>query len=71
MKRPYLDSCDGRLRKAITDQSQEMLRLIWERVFQVLDSDLDRFVMSGEDAGRLAQKCVDAIADEVPECLAK
>lgn len=68
----YLESCDDRLKAKIENQADEMLRDVWQSVFQILDSlDYGRFTIKGGDAGRLAQMAVNAIRSEVAECLAK
>lgn len=69
--RPNYDRCDERLQRSIDEVSSDMLEQVWWEVFQVLDSVNHRFTMTGDDAGRLAQICVDAIKHELPECLAK
>lgn len=70
-ERPNYDACDDRL-KAMIDAIAEIMRTnVWSAVFRELDDTNHRFVMSAEDAGRLAQMCVDAIEREIPECLAK
>lgn len=71
MERPNYDSCDERLQRAIDTLAEEMLTNVWNHVFVVLDSVSGRFILTSEDAGRLAQICVDAIKNELPECLAK
>lgn len=70
-KRPNYDSCDEGLQRAINAVSSHMLHEVWTAVFQVLDSTSERYMLTSEDAGRLAQLCVDAIEYELPECLAK
>jgi hypothetical protein len=71
MDRPEYDRCDDRLKVAIDEIAEVMLRNIWTEVFHELDRTDLRYVLSGDDAGRLAQKCVEAIEYELRECLAK
>jgi|694.fasta_scaffold00458_5 hypothetical protein len=71
MERPNYDACDDRLKARIDAVAEIMLANVWTAVFRELDDTNHRFVMFGEDAGRLAQVCVDAIKNELPECLAK
>lgn len=71
MERPNYDSCDEGLQRAIDVVADNMLGEVWTAVFEILDSVSERFMLTSEDAGRLAQKCVDAISEELPECLAK
>lgn len=71
MERPNYNSCDEGLQRAIERQAGNMLHDVWQAVFEVLDSMSERYMVSSEDAGRLAQLCVDAIEYELPECLAK
>jgi hypothetical protein len=71
MERPNYDACDDRLKAKIDTIAEIMLTNVWQAVFHELDDTNHRHLMSGDDAGRLAQLCVDAIADELPECLAK
>jgi hypothetical protein len=71
MDRPEYDRCDDRLKAAIDEIAEVMLFDVWHAVFEVLDDTDRRYVVSGDDAGRLAQKCVEAIEYELRECLAK
>jgi hypothetical protein len=71
LERPNYDACDDRLKAKIDSVSKVMLSNIWVEVFKELDRTDMRLMVSGDDAGRLAQMCVEAIADELPECLAK
>ena len=69
--RPNYDRCDEGLQRAIDVVADNMLADVWNHVFVVLDSVSGRFILTSEDAGRLAQICVNAIKNELPECLAK
>lgn len=69
--RPNYDRCDERLQRSIDAVSSSMLHEVWADVFHILDSTEHRLMLSSDDAGRLAQLCVDAIKHELPECLAK
>jgi hypothetical protein len=69
--RPNYDTCDEGLQRAIDVVADNMLKEVWTAVFEILDSTSERFMLTGEDAGRLAQACVNAIENELPECLAK
>ena len=71
MERPNYDLCDDRLKRRIDDAAQEMLNDVYNAVWDILDSTSERFTLTGEDAGELARRCVAAIADDLPECLAK
>ncbi len=71
MDRPEYDRCDDRLKAAIDTVAEIMLANVWQAVFVELDSENHRYVLSGDDAGRLASKCVEAIEYELRECLAK
>jgi transposase-like protein len=69
--RSNYDSCDEGLQRAIDVVADSMLQEVWTAVFNILDSTSERFMLTSEDAGRLAQACVNAIKTELPECLAK